>query len=74
MGIAANIRYFNMETRRHGEHLIYSATRVAPTKHKLSIPKKELNGIVLAIEEQIIAATCNIKENTRSSRKGEENC
>ena len=57
------IRYFNSETNRYESHLIYSATRVAPTKNKLSIPKKELNGIVLATEKaHYIAKALDIRE------------
>ena len=44
-GIAAYARY-NTKTS-FSSHLIYSASKVAPTKNKLSIPKKELNAIVL---------------------------
>ena len=62
-GIAVYIRYFNSETNRYESHLIYSATRVAPTKNKLSIPKKELNGIVLATEKaHYIAKALDIRE------------
>ena len=48
------------------DYLIYSATRVAPTKTKLSIPKKELNGTLLVGEKLIyIAEALGIKiENT----------
>ena len=55
-GVAIYIRYFNEETKLHESHLIYSATRVAPTKVKLSIPRKELNGIVLLCEKLLYIA------------------
>ena len=44
-GIAAYARYKTKTS--FTSHLIYSASKVAPTKNKLSIPKKELNAIVL---------------------------
>ena len=44
-GIAAYVRY---KTKTgFTSHLIYSASKFAPTKNKLSISKKELNAIVL---------------------------
>ena len=55
-GVAIYIRYFNEDTKLHESHLIYSATRVAPTKVKLSIPRKELNGIVLLCEKLLYIA------------------
>ena len=45
-GIAIYLRFLNEEINRYESHLIYSSTRVAPTKSKLSVPKKELNGVV----------------------------
>ena len=53
-GIAIYIRYLNKD--QFESHLIYSATRVGPTKSKLSIPKKELNAILLACEKLIYIA------------------
>ena len=50
-GIAIYIRFYNAAMKKYYTHLIYSATRVAPTKIKLSIPRKELNGIVLLCEK-----------------------
>ena len=35
---------------------IYSATRIAPTKVKLSIPRKELNAVVLVCEKLLYRA------------------
>ena len=46
-GIAIYIRFFNIITKLYQSCLIYSTTRVAPTKGKLSIPRKELNAVVL---------------------------
>ena len=65
-GIAIYIRYLNEVRGLYESNLIYSATRVAPTKTKLSIPKKELNGILLVCEKLIyIAEALGIKiENT----------
>ncbi len=45
-GIAVYLRFLDEETNKYESHLIYSSTRVAPTKSKLSVPKKELNGVV----------------------------
>ena len=50
-GIAIYIRFYHAAMKKYNTHLIYSATRVAPTKIKLSIPRKELNGIVLVCEK-----------------------
>ena len=44
-GIAVYVRYKTKSG--FSSHLVYSASKVAPTKNKLSIPKKELNAIVL---------------------------
>ena len=44
-GIAAYIRYKYEGTYR--SHLIFSSSKMAPSKNKLSIPKKELNAILL---------------------------
>ena len=44
-GIAAYVRY--KTESGFSSHLIYSASKVAPSKNKLSIPKKELNAILL---------------------------
>ena len=49
-GIAIYIRFFNSVTKIYQSCLIYSATRVASTKGKLSIPSQEVNGIVLVGE------------------------
>ena len=53
-GIAAYIRYYlgdstdsTYNTHKWMSKLIYSSSKVAPAKNKLSIPKKELNAIVL---------------------------
>jgi len=51
--VAIYIRYFNDDTQKYESNLIYSTTRVAPTKTKLSVPKKELNGILLGVEKAI---------------------
>ena len=56
MGIAIYLRFFNSKLKRYESHLIYSATRVAPTKHKLSIPRKELNALLLCCEKLIFIA------------------
>ena len=62
-GIAIYIRYYNEETRKYESHLIYSATRVAPNKTKLSVPKKELNGVLLGVQKAIgIAEAMKIKK------------
>ena len=50
-GIAIYIRFYNPTIKSYQSCLIYSATRVAPTKGKLSIPRKELNAIVLVCEK-----------------------
>ena len=55
-GIAIYIRFFNAILNTYQSHLIYSATRVAPTKSKLSIPRKELNGVVLVCEKLLYIA------------------
>ena len=55
-GVAIYIRFFNETTKHFQSHLIYSATRVAPTKIKLSIPRKELNGVVLVCEKLLYIA------------------
>ena len=44
--------------------MIYSATSVTPTKHKLSIPRKELNTIVLCCEKlKYLALALDITDN-----------
>ena len=55
-GIAIYIRFYNPTTKSYQSCLIYSATRVAPTKGKLSIPRKELNAIVLVCEKLLYIA------------------
>ena len=50
-GAAIYIRFYNPKTGNFEVHLIYSCSRVAPTKSKLSIPRKELNAIVLGCEK-----------------------
>ena len=55
-GTAIYIRFFNIITKLYQSRLIYSATRVAPTKGKLSIPRKELNAVVLACEKVLYIA------------------
>jgi len=55
-GIAIYLRFFNTILNIYQSHLIYSATRVAPTKSKLSIPRKELNGVVLVCEKLLYIA------------------
>ena len=63
-GIAIYLRFFNPKLQRYESHLIYSATRVAPTKNKLSIPRKELNAVLLCCEKlRYIALALNITEN-----------
>ena len=55
-GICIYIRFFNIITKLYHSCLIYSATRVAPTKGKLSIPRKELNAVVLVCEKLLYIA------------------
>ena len=55
-GICIYIRFFNHITKLYQSCLIYSTTRVAPTKGKLSIPKKELNAVVLVCEKLLYIA------------------
>ena len=46
--MVAYVRHFKDQTKRCHSKLIYAASIVAPTKGKLSIPKKELNAVVMA--------------------------
>ena len=63
-GIAIYLRFFNSKLKRYESHLIYSATRVAPTNNKLSIPRKELNAILLCCEKlKYISQALNIADN-----------
>ena len=63
-GISIYLRFFNSKLKRYESHLIYSATRVAPTNNKLSIPRKELNAILLCCEKlKYIAQALNIADN-----------
>ena len=55
-GISIYLRFFNTITKFYQTCLIYSATRVAPTKGKLSIPRKELNAVVLVCEKLLYIA------------------
>ena len=55
-GIAIYIRFFNIITKLYQSCLIYSTTRVAPTKGKLSIPRKELNAVVLVCAKLLYIA------------------
>ena len=50
-GSCVYVRYYNTNTKLYNSQIIYSASRVAPNKTHLSIPKKELNGILLACEK-----------------------
>ena len=50
-GIVAYVRYYFEEQNQFLSKVIYSCTRIAPTKAKLSIPKKELNGLLLACQK-----------------------
>ena len=50
-GIVAYVRYYCAKQKRFLSKVIYSCTRIAPTKAKLSIPKKELNGLLLACQK-----------------------
>ena len=63
-GISIFLRFFNPKLQLYESHLIYSATRVAPTKNKLSIPRKELNAILLCCEKlKYIALALHITDN-----------
>ena len=63
-GIAIYLRFFNSKLKKYESHLIYSATRVAPTKHKLSIPRKELNAVLLCCDKlRYLALNLNIHDN-----------
>ena len=50
-GILAYVRYYCAKQKQSLSKVIYSCTRIAPTKAKLSIPKKELNGLLLACQK-----------------------
>ena len=50
-GICIYLRLFNVSTKLYQIFLIYCATRVAPAKGKLSIPRKKLNAIVIVCEK-----------------------
>ena len=55
-GICIYNRFFTNITKLYQSFLIYSTTRVALTKGKLSIPKKELNAVVLVCEKLLYIA------------------
>ena len=50
-GIVAYIRYYCEKQNQFLSKVKYSCTRIAPTKAKLSIPKKKLNGLLLACQK-----------------------
>ena len=50
-GCSIYIRYHSSDHDRYHSKLIFSSSRVAPSKEKLSIPKKELNGLLLTHEK-----------------------
>ena len=60
-GIVIYIRWFNETTGKYTAQIVYSASRVGPTKRPLSVPRKELNSVVLACEKaKYIAKAMNI--------------
>ena len=49
--VSIYLRFHNELTSKYESHLIYATSRVANTKTILSIPKKELNSILLASQK-----------------------
>ena len=55
-GICVYIRFLNLDSNKYESHLVFSSSKVAPTKNTLSIPKKELNGVLMACEKTTYVA------------------
>lgn len=55
-GISIYLRFYNAIAKFYQTCLIYSASRVAPTKGELSIPRKELNAVDLVCEKLLYRA------------------